>query len=125
MLGKRDTMRYDAIPAVIYTSPEVATVGYTEESAQTAGIDYECKKLSMRYAGRFIAENDGDGLCKVLIDKTHRNVIGVHMIGTYASEIIWGAAEMIETEMRVEDAREIVFPHPTVSEIIREVIWEF
>lgn len=125
ILGKRDTMRYDAIPAVIYTSPEVATVGHTEETAKAAGIDYECQKLSMRYAGRFIAENDGDGLCKVLIDKAHRNIIGVHMIGTYASEIIWGAAEMIETELRVEDAKEIVFPHPTVSEIIREVIWEF
>ena len=47
------------------------------------------------------------------------------MLGTYSSEIIWGAAEMIETELRVVDAREIVFPHPTVSEIIREVLWTF
>ncbi len=125
MLGKRDTMRYHAIPSVIYTQPEVAGVGHTEESAKAEGIDYECKKLSMRYAGRFIAENEGDGLCKVLIDRAHRNVIGMHMVGGYASEIIWGAAEMIETELRVADAKEIVFPHPTVSEIIREVIWEF
>ncbi len=125
MLAKRDTMRYHAIPSVIYTQPEVASVGYTEEAAKAEGIDYECKKLSMRYAGRFIAENDGDGLCKVLVDKVHRNIIGVHMIGGYASEIIWGAAEMIEAELRVTDAKEIVFPHPTVSEIIREVIWEF
>lgn len=125
MLGKKDTMRYDAIPAVIYTQPEVASVGHTEETAREAGIAFETRKLSMRYAGRFVAENDGDGLCKILIDKAHRNVIGVHLLGGYASEIIWGAAEMIETELRVEDAREIVFPHPTVSEIIREVIWEF
>jgi dihydrolipoamide dehydrogenase len=125
MLGKRDQVRYHAIPSVIYTSPEVAGVGYTEEAAGEAGIAYECKKLSMRYAGRFIAENDGDGLCKVLVDQKHRNVIGVHMVGSYASEIIWGAVAMIETELRVTDAREIVFPHPTVSEIIREVIWEF
>ena len=80
----------------------------------------------MRYAGRFVAENEGgDGLCKVLVDKVHRNIIGVHMIGGYASEIIWGAAEMIESQLRVKDAKEIIFPHPTVSEIIREVIWEF
>ena len=125
ILEKRDTMRYHAIPSVIYTAPEVAGVGYTEEMAKAEGIEYECRKLSMRYAGRFVAENEGDGLCKVLIDKAHRNIIGVHMVGGYASEIIWGAAEMIETELRVEDAREIVFPHPTVSEIIREVIWEF
>ena len=61
----------------------------------------------------------------MLVDKKHRNIIGVHMLGTYASEIIWGAAEMVETELRVKDAREIVFPHPTVSEIIREVLWTF
>lgn len=126
MLGKRDVMRYKANPSVIYTKPEVAGVGYTEEGAKEAGIDYEVAKLSMRYAGRFVAENEGDdGLCKVLIDKKHRNVIGVHLIGGYASEIIWGAAAMIEGELRVKDAKEIIFPHPTVSEIIREVIWEF
>lgn len=126
MLHKKDVMRYCANPSVIYTKPEVAGVGYTEEGAKEAGIDYEVKKLSMRYAGRFVAENEGDdGLCKVLIDKAHRNVIGVHMIGGYASEIIWGAAALIESEMRVTDVKELIFPHPTVSEIIREVIWEF
>ncbi|MBE5767247.1 MAG: dihydrolipoyl dehydrogenase, partial [Clostridiales bacterium] len=55
----------------------------------------------------------------------HRNVIGVHMLGSYSSEIIWGAAAMVEGELRVTDAREIIFPHPTVSEIIRETLWEF
>jgi len=127
MLGKKDVMRYHANPSVIYTKPEVASVGYTEEAAKEAGIPYEVKKLSMRYAGRFVAEkNEGeDGLCKVLVHEKHRNVIGVHMIGAYASEIIWGAAAMIESELRVKDAKEIIFPHPTVSEIIREVIWEF
>ena len=126
MLGKKDTMRYHANPSVIYTQPEVAMVGLTEEQAKEAGIDYEMKKLSMRYSGRFVAENEGaDGLCKILVDKKHRNIIGVHMIGGYASEIIWGAAQMIENELRVKDAKEIIFPHPTVSEIIREVLWQF
>ena len=59
------------------------------------------------------------------MDKKHRNVLGVHLLGSYASEIIWGAAEMIETELRVRDVKELIFPHPTVSEILREVIWEF
>jgi len=126
ILGKKDTMRYHANPSVIYTQPEIASCGLTEEEARAQGIDYEVKKLSMRYAGRFVAENEGaDGLCKILVNKEHRNVIGVHMIGSYSSEIIWGAAEMIELELRVKDAREIIFPHPTVSEIIRETLWEF
>ncbi|MGN0742813.1 MAG: dihydrolipoyl dehydrogenase [Candidatus Fimadaptatus sp.] len=125
MLGKRDVMRYNAIPSVIYTLPEVASVGLTEEEARARGVDYEVRKLSMRYSGRFVAENEGDGLCKILVDKRHRTVLGVHMIGSYASETIWGAAALIETELTVSDAREIVFPHPTVSEIVREVLWEF
>ena len=125
MLGKKDRMRYHAIPSVIYTSPEVAGVGHTGESAAAEGVAFESRKLSLRYAGRFVAENEGDGLCKVLIDAAHRNIIGVHIIGPYASEMIWGAAQLIEMELRVTDARELVFPHPTVSEIIREVLFEF
>ena len=126
ILGKTDTMRYHANPSVIYTQPEIASVGKTEEECRNKGIDYEVQKLSMRYSGRFVAENEGaDGLCKILIDKKRRTILGVHMIGTYTGEIIWGAAEMIEMQLRVQDARQIIFPHPTVSEIIREVLWEF
>ena len=126
MLGKPDGMRYTANPSVIYTQPEIASVGRTEEEAREKGIDYEVQKLSMRYSGRFVAENEGaDGICKILINKKKRNIIGAHMIGAYSGEIIWGAAEMIEMQLRVEDARQIIFPHPTVSEIIREVLWEF
>lgn len=124
ILGKKDIMRYNAIPAVIYTNPEVACVGETEESAKEKGIDYEVANVSMRFSGRYLAENEGgDGICKVLVDKKYRRVIGVHMIGNYSSEIIYGAVMMIETEMRVDDIKQIVFPHPTVSEIIREGVF--
>ena len=126
ILGKPDAMRYHANPSVIYTQPEIASVGKTEEECKEKGIDYEVQKLSMRYSGRFVAENEGaDGLCKVIVDKERRNVIGVHLIGAYTGEMIWGAAEMIEMQLRVTDARQIIFPHPTVSEVIREVLWEF
>lgn len=126
MLGRRDIVRYNAIPSVIYTNPEVACVGETEETAREKGIDFEVAKLSMRYSGRYVAENeDGDGICKLLINKKYRNLIGVHMIGSYSSEIIYGAGIMIETELRVRDIKELVFPHPTVSEIIRESIFHF
>lgn len=125
MLGKKDIMRYCAIPSVIYTNPEVAFVGETEETAKEKGIEYEIANISMKYSGRYVAENeDGNGICKVLVDKKYRKLIGVHMIGNYASEIIYGAALMIETEMRVDDIKELVFPHPTVSEIIREGIFQ-
>ena len=125
ILGKKDVMRYHAIPSVIYTNPEVAGVGETEETAAAKGMEYEMAGLPMMYSGRYMAENEGgDGICKVLVDKKHKMLIGVHMIGSYSSEMIYGAALMIETEMRVQDIKELVFPHPTVSEIIRETIFE-
>jgi dihydrolipoamide dehydrogenase len=126
MLGRKDRMRYNAIPSVIYTNPEVACVGETEETARQKGMDIDVVKLSMRYSGRYLAENEGgDGIAKFIIDRKHRQLTGVHMIGSYVSEIIFGAALMIETEMRTDDIRELVFPHPTVCEIIREGVFEY
>jgi len=126
IIGRKDIMRYNAIPYVIYTNPEVAGVGETEESAKQKGMDVEVANVSLRYSGRYLAENEGgDGICKILVEKNSRRLVGVHMISNYSSEIIYGAAVMIEMEMRVEDIKEIVFPHPTVSEIIREGIFFF
>ncbi len=123
ILGKGDSMRYDAVPSVIYTDPEVAGVGETEESAGEKGIDFETAKLPMMYSGRYAAENEGgDGICKILLERQSRKVIGVHMIGNHSSEIIYGAALMIEKGMRVDDLKKVVFPHPTVSEIMKEVL---
>lgn len=126
ILGKRDIMRYNAIPAVIYTNPEVACVGETEESAKAKGLDIEVKNISMMFSGRYVAETeDTSGICKLIIDKKYNRLLGVHLIGTYASEIIYGAALMIETELRIDDIKELVFPHPTVCEIIREALFAF
>ena len=72
-----------------------------------------------------MAENaGGDGIIKVILDKRHRTILGLHIIGGYASEIIYGASLMMETEMRVEDIKQIVFPHPTVCEVIRDAMFE-
>jgi len=103
----------------------MSDLGVEVISAKEAGIDYEVANLTMNYSGRYVAENEGgNGICKVLVDKKHRNLIGAHMIGSYASEIIFGAGIMIETQMRVEDIKEIIFPHPTVCEILREGIFQ-
>ena len=124
MLGKPDIMRYDAVPSVIYTSPEVACAGDTEETAKSRGIDCTAVTIPMTYSGRYLAENTAtDGICKVVIDKKHRNIIGVHLYGSYASEIIISACIMIEMQMRIEDVQKFIFPHPTVSEIIREAVF--
>ena len=123
ILGKKDIIDYDAIPAVIYTNPEVASVGLSEEAAK--GINFKTAKLSMNYSGRYVAENEGgDGFIKLIIDADRNTVIGCHMIGNYSSEFIIAATTMVEMRMRIADIRKIVFPHPTVSEIIREAIFE-
>ena len=126
LVGKSDTMRYNAIPGVVYTNPEVAAVGETEESAQAKGIAFKVAKLSMAYAGRFVAENEGGtGLCKILIGESDEKVIGVHMIGNPSSEMIYGACIAIEQEMTLAEMEKIVFPHPTVSEIFKETLFAF
>lgn len=121
ILGKNDRMRYDAIPGVVYTNPEVAGVGLTEEQAKAKNIDFTVLKLPMAYSGRFVAENEGgDGVCKIIVGKKYHEVLGVHMLGNPCSEIIQSACIAIEQEMTVEQLKEVVFPHPTVGEIIKE-----
>ena len=121
ILGKKDHMRYNAIPGVVYTNPEVAGTGITEEEAKKKGIDYKVVKLPMAYSGRFVAENErGDGICKIIVGAKYHEVLGVHMMGNPCSEIINAACIAIEQEMTLEQLKEVVFPHPTVSEIIKE-----
>jgi len=123
MFGTKDRIRYNAIPAVIYTHPEVASVGRTEEELKAEGIEYKKSVVPMGVAGRFLIENDGGtGMVKVLAGARYGEILGVHAIGDASSEFIVAAAAMIEMEMCVSDASGIVFPHPTVSEALREAI---
>ncbi len=121
MLGIKDEMRYEAIPSVIYTTPEVAAVGETEASAKSKGLNVKVVKTPMMVSGRYVAENlRGDGFCKLVYDLDRNCLIGVQMIGSYASEIIYGAALMLETELPLSQLKKLVFPHPSVCEVIRE-----
>ena len=126
LTGRSDIMRYNAIPGVVYTNPEVSGVGETEESAKEKKIAYKVAKLPMAYAGRFIAENEGgSGICKILVGEKYGEVIGAHILGNPSSEMIYGAAMAIEQEMTLKEMQEVVFPHPTVSEIFKEVVFSF
>lgn len=124
ILGKKDVVRYNAMASVIYTNPEVAYAGESEESTIAKGINYKKIVIPMSYSGRYLAETDkGDGICKLIVDVDNDRLIGCHLLGSYASEIIMSAAILIETQMRISDIKELIFPHPTVSEIIREAIF--
>ena len=125
MLGVKDEMRYGAIPSVIYTNPEVASVGETKASAEQKGLHVKEVQVPMLYSGRYLAETmNGDGFCKLVYDLDRSCLVGVHLIGSYASEIIYGAALMLETELPLSQLKKLVFPHPTVCEIIREALFK-
>lgn len=122
ILGKTDTMSYCAIPGVVYTNPEIAGVGQTEESLIAKGIAYRAVKLPMAYSGRFVAENEGvNGVCKVLLGDDD-TILGAHVLGNPASEIITLAGMAIEMKLKAAEWKKIVFPHPTVAEIFREAL---
>ena len=112
ILGKEDAMSYRAIPGVVYTNPEIAGAGMSEEALQAAGITYHTIKLPMAYSGRFVAENEGvNGVCKVLT-ADDGTVLGAHMLGNPASELIVLAGMAIEDRKKVDDWKRYVFPHP-------------
>lgn len=121
ILGESEEMSYQAIPGVVYTNPEVASVGKTEENLQSEGIAYRVVKLPMAYSGRFVAENEGtNGILKVLVDDAD-TVLGVHILGNPASELIVLGGMMVEEHRKLAYFKRFVFPHPTVGEIFREL----
>ena len=126
ILGRPDRMRLHAVPSVVYSLPEAAGVGITEHQARASGREAVTRKLPMQYSGRYLAEYGREpGFGKIVIDPRTRTLLGVHLVGGQCSETIWGAAALIEGEFRIQDIRELIFPHPTVAEIMREVTWEF
>ena len=124
ILGKKDRMRYNVIPSVIYTNPEIGTVGETLESAKAKGLDVQEVSIPMTFSGRYVAENTAlDGICKLIVNKKTNTLIGAHIIGSYAGEYIVSVSALIDLEVDIENIKKLVFPHPTVCEIVREAIF--
>ena len=118
--GIDDVMRYDAIPSVIYTNPEAASVGETEETAAEKGLNVKTLKLPMLFSGRYQAENEGgNGILKLVLDE-EKHILGACMLGNPASEIVPAMAVAITQRMTAADLAQTVFPHPTVAEILRD-----
>jgi len=114
---------YNAIPSVVYTNPEIASVGITEAQAAELNIETEVRKLPMTFSGRFMAENEGEtGLCKMIIDAKKQSVLGVHMIGNPCSEFVAAASFAVRMGYTTAEFEQVVFPHPTVSEILHEIL---
>ncbi len=123
MFGHADTCRETAIPGVIYTDPEIGTVGLTEAQAKERGLKARSVKMPLGASGRFLAETEGErGFMKAVMGE-RGELLGMHVVGPYASEMIGAACVMIECELRAKDIQELVFPHPTVAEIMKEIMF--
>jgi len=118
----KDTMNYNAIPWAVYGVPEAAGCGLTQDAAQKQGIDVKCATIQMRTNGRFLAENGkrASGLVKVIANVITDELLGVHILGPYSSEMIWGASVLIANKAKVKDITSSIFPHPSVSELIKD-----
>lgn len=125
ILGIEDAMSYLAVPSVIYTSPEVATVGETEESANAKGLKTKTIKISLMFSGRYIAESDDrSGIMKVIYDTEKDTLIGASVIGLYSSEYIGMISSFIGLKIPVAELKKQIYPHPTVSEVFRDALFE-
>lgn len=113
-------MSYKAIPGVVYTNPEIAGVGATEEQLQAEGRRYSVRKLPMTFSGRFVAENEmAGGLCKLIVEEDG-TIAGAHLMGNPSSELISLAGVAVEKGYKAWELASFVFPHPTVGEILKE-----
>lgn len=118
--GQKPHINYNLIPGVVYTWPEVAAVGKTEEELKAAGVEYKVGSFPIKALGRARASMDTAGLIKVLADKTTDEVLGVHMIAPRAADLIMEAVVAMEYRASAEDIARICHPHPTYSEGVKE-----
>ncbi len=118
--GQAGHCNYDAVPWVIYTHPEIAWVGKTEQQLKSAGIEYRAGQIPFAANGRALGQGDTTGFIKMLADAKTDRILGVHIIGTNASELISEAVVAMEFHASAEDIARIVHAHPTLSEVMHE-----
>jgi dihydrolipoamide dehydrogenase len=120
LAGQKPHINYNLIPGVVYTWPEVASVGYTEEQLKEKGLKYKSGSFPFKASGRARASMDTDGFIKVLADETTDEVLGVHMIGPRVADVIMEAAVAMEFRASAEDISRICHGHPTFTESLKE-----
>ncbi len=121
ILGKKSTIHYDRIPAGIYTFPEIAYVGITEQEAIDKKLDYKTSVFPFAANGKALADGESDGFIKLIADKKYGEILGMHILGSEATNMISEGAITMEMEGTVFELAKSVHPHPTISEIIGEV----
>ena len=120
--GQKGHMNYDLIPSVIYTHPEIAWVGKTEQELKAEGTDYKVGTFPFAASGRALAANETEGMVKVIADKSTDRVLGVHVLGPSAAELVQQGVIAMEFAASTEDLALTIFSHPTLSEALHEAV---
>jgi dihydrolipoamide dehydrogenase len=118
--GKPAQLNYDCIPSVIYTHPEVAAVGKTEQELKADGVAYKAGVFPFAASGRALAANDTDGMVKILADAETDRILGCHIVGPSAADLTQQVVIAMEFGSSAEDLALMVFGHPTLSEAVHE-----
>lgn len=122
ILGKKDKIRLDLVPAAVFTTPEVASVGLTEAQCEDEELDYRVVKIPFGSIGKAVAMGETEGFCKLIIDNENNRILGCHIMGLHASDLIQEVVTMMNLGATVEDVQDIIHAHPTLSEIIQTAI---
>ena len=119
--GQNDGIRFDLIPAAVFTMPEVATVGLTEEQCKEQGLQVRCLKSFYRANGKAVSMDEPDGYCKVIVAE-NGEILGAHIMGAHASDLIHEIAAVINMHGTVDEMRNVIHAHPTLSEIVQSAL---
>lgn len=122
ILEKKDNIQFNYTPSVVYTTPEIATVGITEEQCDDEELDYRILKTPFSSNGKAVTMNDTDGFCKIIVDNETNQMLGCHIIGVHASDLISEATALISMHATIEDMQDIIHPHPSLCEIFQNTI---
>lgn len=120
MAGQKPHINYNLIPGVVYTWPEVASIGITEQQAKADGLAYKIGKFPFKALGRSRASMDTEGMVKIIADKNTDEILGAHIVGARAADLIMEIASLMEFRATAEDLTRICHPHPTYSEAVKE-----
>lgn len=124
ILGKKDNIQFNLTPSVVYTTPEVASVGMSEAACDDEELDYRILKMPFSSNGKAVTMNETDGFCKVIIDNETEQMLGCHIIGPHASDLIAEATALISMHATIQDMQDIIHPHPSLCEIFQDTINE-
>ena len=122
ILGRSDSIRFDVMPAAIFTEPEAACVGPTEDQLKEQGVAYECRKSFWRANGKALAMGEGEGLLKLFVDATNGRLLGCHAFGAHAADIVQEVSVLMCRDTTIAQLHDMVHIHPTLGEILTSAL---